>query len=108
MNPNWLLIVSKNPMWSPAKVGMWDTVGWDIFLACLPRTQVQKLRSMGLRQRDVQDVLNEAWFFTPWLWPEILVGMRVKLLCVFLASNGHTPVEIASKPKVSHPFWSHQ
>ena len=36
------------------------------------RTQVQKLRSMGLRQRDVQDVLNEACLE----WP-------VKLLLFF-------------------------
>ena len=65
-------------------------------LDALGRTQVQKLRSMGLRQRDVQDVLNEAWFFTRWLWREFLVGMPVKLL-LFLAFRGHRLVDIASK-----------
>ena len=65
-------------------------------LDALGRTQVQKLRSMGLRQRDVQDVLNEAWFFTRWLWRDFLVGMPVKLLW-FLAFRGHRLVDIASK-----------
>ena len=87
---------------------LFSVLGWTTFatlqlvsyapgvLDALGRTQVQKLRSMGLRQRDVQDVLNEAWFFTRWLWREFLVGMPVKLL-LFLAFRGHRLVDIASK-----------